>query len=62
MITLIKPYTRIRLAFIAQELNISIADVENLLVASILDGYGHGIVICIVFFLNSASYNLAFLL
>lgn len=39
MIKLIKPYTRIRLAFIAKSLNISVAETESLLVSSILDGF-----------------------
>jgi COP9 signalosome complex subunit 2 len=34
---LIRPYTRIELAFIAKELNIPVADVESLLVLLILD-------------------------
>ena len=38
LIALIKPYTRIGIDFIAQELNISVEEVENLTVASILDG------------------------
>ena len=39
MIKLIKPYTRIRIDFIAQELNIAPLEVETLLISSILDGF-----------------------
>ena len=35
---MIKPYTRISIAFIASEINIAAAEVEQLLVALILDG------------------------
>ena len=38
LLKVITPYTRIRISFIAQELNISPAEVEQLLVALILDG------------------------
>lgn len=38
LIKLIKPYTRIRINFIAEELNIDPSEVENLMVACILDG------------------------
>lgn len=37
LIKLIKPYTRIRIPFISQQLNIAEADVEALLVSLILD-------------------------
>lgn len=37
LIKLIKPYTRIQIPFISKELNIDVADVENLLVSCILD-------------------------
>ena len=37
LMKLIKPYTKIRIQFLAQELNIVIDEVENLLVACILD-------------------------
>ncbi|KAF7731243.1 COP9/signalosome complex subunit Csn2 [Apophysomyces ossiformis] len=37
MIKLIKPYTRIDLAFVSKQLNIPVEDVENLLVGLILD-------------------------
>ena len=38
MVKLIKPYTRIRIGFVAQELNILPAEVESLLITAILDG------------------------
>jgi COP9 signalosome complex subunit 2 len=38
----IQPYTRIRLSFIAAELNIPLPDLEELLVALILDGHIDG--------------------
>ena len=38
LLKVITPYTRIRIQFIAQELNITPAEVEQLLVALILDG------------------------
>jgi len=38
LLKVITPYTRIRISFIAQELNITPAEVEQLLVALILDG------------------------
>ena len=38
LLQIITPYTRIRIAFIADELNISAPEVEQLLVALILDG------------------------
>lgn len=37
LIKLIKPYTRIQIPFISQELNIDVSDVESLLVSCILD-------------------------
>lgn len=37
LVKLIKPYTKIRLQFVAQELNISIDEVINLLISCILD-------------------------
>ena len=37
LVKLIKPYTKIRIQFLAQELNIDIDEVENLLVSCILD-------------------------
>ncbi|CAF1315411.1 unnamed protein product, partial [Didymodactylos carnosus] len=37
LIKLIKPYTKIRIDFIAKELNIDMQDVENLLITCILD-------------------------
>ena len=37
LLKLIKPYTRIDIAFISKELNIQSTDVENLLVSLILD-------------------------
>ena len=37
LLKLIKPYTRIDIAFISKELNIQSIDVENLLVSLILD-------------------------
>ncbi|KAI9175758.1 hypothetical protein H9P43_006122 [Blastocladiella emersonii ATCC 22665] len=42
IVSLIQPYTRIELAFIANQLNISIDEVEALLVALILDNKIHG--------------------
>lgn len=39
LIKLITPYTRIQIPFISQELNIDVAEVENLLVSCILDKY-----------------------
>jgi len=38
LLQIITPYTRIRIAFIADELNITAPEVEQLLVALILDG------------------------
>jgi len=38
LIKLIKPYTRIELTFISKQLNISVQEVEMLLVSLILDG------------------------
>lgn len=38
LIKLIRPYTRIRLDFISQQLKLDISEVESLLVACILDG------------------------
>ena len=38
MLKLIQPYTRIRIAFVARQLNIEERDVEQLLVSLILDG------------------------
>ena len=38
LLNVITPYTRISIGFIAAELNISAAEVEQLLVALILDG------------------------
>ena len=38
VLKLIQPYTRIRIAFIARQLNIEERDVEQLLVSLILDG------------------------
>ena len=37
LIKLIKPYTRIQIPFVSKELNIDVADVEDLLVSCILD-------------------------
>lgn len=37
LIKLIKPYTRVRLTYLAKELNIDVAEVEKLLVQCILD-------------------------
>lgn len=37
LVKLIRPYTRIRIPFISQQLNLSDAEVESLLVACILD-------------------------
>jgi COP9 signalosome complex subunit 2 len=37
LVKLIKPYTKIRIEFIAQELNIQMDDVESLLISCILD-------------------------
>lgn len=37
MIKLIRPYTRIHMPYLATELNIDVAEVENLLVQCILD-------------------------
>lgn len=37
LIKLIRPYTRIHISFIAEELNIEESDVESLLVTCILD-------------------------
>ena len=34
----IQPYTRVRIAFIAQQLNVPAPDVEQLLISLILDG------------------------
>lgn len=42
LIKLIKPYTRIHIPFISQELNIDASEVENLLVSCILDNTIHG--------------------
>mmetsp|Transcript_51942 Transcript_51942/g.116618 ORF Transcript_51942/g.116618 Transcript_51942/m.116618 type:complete len:435 (-) Transcript_51942:63-1367(-) len=42
LLKVITPYTRIRISFIAQELNITPAEVEQLLVALILDGQVDG--------------------
>mmetsp|Transcript_80248 Transcript_80248/g.240369 ORF Transcript_80248/g.240369 Transcript_80248/m.240369 type:complete len:145 (-) Transcript_80248:454-888(-) len=42
LLKVITPYTRIRIPFIAQELNISAGEVEQLLVALILDGQVDG--------------------
>jgi len=42
LLKLIKPYTRIRIPFISKELNIPSNDVEDLLVALILDAEIHG--------------------
>lgn len=42
LLKLIKPYLRIRIQFIAEQLNISMAQVESLLVALILDGHVDG--------------------
>ena len=42
LLKVITPYTRIRIDFVAQELNISAAEVETLLVALILDGQVDG--------------------
>jgi len=42
LLKVIKPYTRIRIAFIATELNIPASEVEPLLVALILDGQVDG--------------------
>eukprot|EP00250_Pteridium_aquilinum_P033893 c6596_g1_i1 orf=193-1512(-) len=42
LLKLIKPYTRIRIPFISQELNIPEKDVEQLLVSLILDNRVHG--------------------
>lgn len=42
LIKLIKPYTRIHIPFISQELNIDVVEVENLLVSCILDNTVHG--------------------
>lgn len=39
---MVGPYTRIRIPFISQKLNIPEADVEQLLVALILDNKIHG--------------------
>lgn len=44
LIKLIRPYTRIEIPFISKELNISSVEVENLLVALILDGKIHGLI------------------
>ncbi len=38
LLKLIQPYTRVRIPFISQKLNVSIDDVEGLLVTLILDG------------------------
>ena len=38
VLKLIQPYTRIRIAFVARQLNIEERDVEQLLVSLILDG------------------------
>ena len=38
VLKLIQPYTRIRIAFVAQQLNVDERDVEQLLVSLILDG------------------------
>lgn len=42
LIKLIKPYTRIHLPFVSQELNIDLEEVESLLVQCILDSTIHG--------------------
>jgi len=44
LLLLIKPYTRIRIHFISQELNIPVQDVENLLVSLILDNKINGFI------------------
>lgn len=38
VLRVIQPYTRVRIAFIAQQLNVAAADVEQLLISLILDG------------------------
>ena len=49
VLKLIQPYTRIRIAFVAQQLNVDERDVEQLLVSLILDGriQGHIDQVCI---------------
>jgi len=42
LVKLIRPYTRVRISFIARELNIEPEEVESLLVACILDSAVHG--------------------
>jgi len=42
LLRVIRPYTRIRLSFIATELNIPLNEVEDLLVSLILDGHIDG--------------------
>lgn len=42
LIKLIRPYTRVRITFIAQELNIDAEEVESLMVSCILDSTIHG--------------------
>ena len=42
VLKLIQPYTRIRIPFVSQQLNIPEADVEQLLVSLILDNRIHG--------------------
>lgn len=42
LLKLIKPYTRIRLPFISEHLNIEQAEVESLLISLILDGQVDG--------------------
>ena len=44
LIKLIKPYTRVEIAFIAKELNITSGEVENLLIALILDNKVNGLI------------------
>lgn len=38
VLRVIQPYTRVRIAFIAQQLNVPAGDVEQLLISLILDG------------------------
>jgi COP9 signalosome complex subunit 2 len=42
LLKLIRPYTRIRLAFISASLNVEMAEVESLLISLILDGQVNG--------------------
>jgi len=58
MIKLIKPYTRIRLPYLAKELNIDVSEVENLLVQCILDGTVNGKMDQVTLFVSAPSHKI----